>query len=86
MLFEHDVWRVQQSRYDCLFAVDVSNLVLEWNSFGENEKKRKLQEGKKDVGKGEDEAPILSDRKVMSIEKMMADNDALLTPNFKVAM
>ena len=51
-----------------------------------NEKKRKLQEGKKDVGEGEDEAPILSDRKVMSIEKMMADNDALLTPNFKVAM
>ena len=51
-----------------------------------NEKKRKLQEGKKDVAKGEDEAPILSDRKVMSIEKMMADNDALLTPNFKVAM
>ena len=52
------------------------------------EKQRKLQqEGKnKDAGEGEDEAPILDHGKVVSVRKMMADNDTLLTPNFKVAM
>ena len=51
------------------------------------EKQRKLQqEGKnKDAGEGEDEAPILDHGKVVSVRKMMADNDTLLTPNFKVA-
>ena len=52
------------------------------------EKQRKLQqEGKNnDAGEGEDEAPILDHGKVVSVRKMMADNDTLLTPNFKVAM
>jgi hypothetical protein len=52
------------------------------------EKQRKLQqEGKnKDAGEGENEAPLPNNGKVLSVRKMMADNDNLLTPNFKVAM